>query len=239
MLRIVTIDIATGTTHEHHYNLTSGSGVSEITTLNNHEFIVDERDGKGLGDGSTARVKTLFKIDLNGATDITNLTGSAAANAVVGKSSFVDLVALLNRNGVASTQIPSKIEGIAFGQDVLLDGIIEHTLWAANDNDFVPGTSGPSLFHVVGFTNADLGGSVFVPQAVVPEPGTVTLMFVRLAGLVGVARRKGRLPRMVLPPRGERVFEICLHLCHPLHCGAFQNAGTSPRCRLHFPHSWP
>ncbi len=100
MLRIVTIDIATGTTHEHHYNLANGSGVSEITALNNHEFIVDERDGKGLGDGSTARVKTLFKIDLNGATDITNLTGSAAANAVV------DLVALLNTNGVASTQIP-------------------------------------------------------------------------------------------------------------------------------------
>src|SRR6201999_3438544 len=51
LLRIVTIDIASGqVTHQYGYNLDS-SGVSEITALNNHEFLVDERDGHGLGDG--------------------------------------------------------------------------------------------------------------------------------------------------------------------------------------------
>jgi hypothetical protein len=50
MLRMVTIDIAScTTTHEYAYLLTTGSGVSEIVALNNHEFIVDERDGNGLG----------------------------------------------------------------------------------------------------------------------------------------------------------------------------------------------
>ena len=53
LLRIVTIDVETGkTTNEFAYQLTTGSGVSEIVALNDHEFLVDERDGKGLGDGS-------------------------------------------------------------------------------------------------------------------------------------------------------------------------------------------
>ncbi len=190
MLRIVTIDIASGATHEYGYLLTAGSGVSEITALNDHQFIVDERDGKGLGDGSTALVKSLFEIDLAGATDITNLTGSDAAKAAVGKTPFLDLVALLNANGIASTQIPSKIEGLAFGTDVTLDGIVEHTLWIGNDNDFVPDTSGPSLYYVVGFSDADLAGATFVPQAIVPEPGAIALLGIGSVGLFAARRRR-------------------------------------------------
>ena len=65
LLRLVTIDIASGqSTHEYAYLLTTGSGVSEITALNQHEFLVDERDGHGRGDGSVAKVKQIFKIDL-------------------------------------------------------------------------------------------------------------------------------------------------------------------------------
>src|SRR5574343_787960 len=37
--------------------------VREIVPINDPEFIVDERDGKGLGDGSYAAVKRLYKID--------------------------------------------------------------------------------------------------------------------------------------------------------------------------------
>src|SRR5215472_16343455 len=69
LLRIVTIDIASGhVTHQYAYLLTTGSGVSEILALNNHEFLVDERDGKGRASQNNAKVKQIFKIDLNGAT---------------------------------------------------------------------------------------------------------------------------------------------------------------------------
>jgi len=53
-VRIVTIDIATGTTKEYAYKLVSGSGISEILAINDTEFLVLERDGKGLGDNSAA-----------------------------------------------------------------------------------------------------------------------------------------------------------------------------------------
>jgi hypothetical protein len=87
LLRIVTIDIASGrATHQYGYLLTAGSGVSEILALNNHEFLVDERDGKGRADGSKAKVKELFKIDINGATDITSMDGTAAAANTVKKT---------------------------------------------------------------------------------------------------------------------------------------------------------
>jgi hypothetical protein len=83
MLRIVTIDILSGqVTHQFSYLLTTGSGVSELLALNDHEFLVDERDGKGLGDGSKAKVKQIFKIDLNGAVDVSKDGTNAAAVAV-------------------------------------------------------------------------------------------------------------------------------------------------------------
>lgn len=49
-LRIVTIDTRTGETHEYAYLLTDGSGVSEILAVNDHQFLVDERDSKGMAD---------------------------------------------------------------------------------------------------------------------------------------------------------------------------------------------
>ena len=139
LLRIVTIDIATGATHEFGYKLTTGSGVSEIVALNDHQFLVDERDGKGLGDGTGAAVKQLFLIDIANATDITGLGGSAAAAAAVTKSLFLDIVNALNvAGGINGPKlVPAKLEGLAFGADVVIDGEVNHTLYLANDNDFV------------------------------------------------------------------------------------------------------
>jgi len=175
LLRIVTIDILTGQTHQYAYLLTTGSGVSEIVAINDHEFLVDERDGKGLegGDGGTsnkAKVKQFFKIDLNGAVDISNMDGSTAATHAVKKTLFLDLVGLLTNSGFAADHIPSKIEGLAFGPDVKTGSATYHTLWVANDNDFLlntadsPSILNPNQFLVIGFTDADLSGSTFVPQ---------------------------------------------------------------------------
>ncbi|BDT68636.1 hypothetical protein os1_28210 [Comamonadaceae bacterium OS-1] len=196
MVRIVTIDIATGTTHEYAYQLTTGSGVSEIVALNNHQFLVDERDGKGLGDGSTAVVKQLFRIDLDGATDVGNLTGSAADQtalkaAAVKKTLVLDLVKVLTANGVTADQIPSKIEGLAFGDDITLDGVLSHTLYVANDNDFVPGLAGDNKIFVFALSDADLGATFTQQQ--IPEPESLTLVLLGLGAMGvtgGLQRRK-------------------------------------------------
>ena len=192
-MRIVRNDIATGTTHEYGYKLTNGTEVSDIVAINDHEFLVDERDSEGLGDGSAAVVKELYKIDLSGATDITDLTGSAAAAAAASKTLFLDIVsALTTELGLDPTQIPSKIEGFAFGQDVMLNGELKHTLYVSNDNDLSQRFR-PNQFYVFGFTsgiNDDLPG--FVQQQLpVPEPSSMSLIAGAVFGFGPWRRREG------------------------------------------------
>lgn len=173
LLRIVTIDVLSGkTTHQFAYLLTTGSGVSDIVALNNHELLVDERDGKGRGDGSKAKVKQLFKIDLAGATDVSAMDGLTAAAHAVNKTLFLDIVTALTSSGITTDQIPAKIEGVTFGPDVRQKGTVLHTLWIANDNDFLETVAdpngnqipNPNQFFVFGFSDSDLAGSTFLPQ---------------------------------------------------------------------------
>jgi Esterase-like activity of phytase/PEP-CTERM motif len=194
VVRIVTIDIATGATKQFAYQLTDGSGVSEITAVNDHVFLVDERDGKGLGDGSSASVKKLYKIDLNdvAAKEITGQSGDLSAFAVP-KTEFLDIRKTLVNAGVGLTNqlVPAKIEGIAFGDDISLNGVSFHTLWITNDNDFVAGVAGPSQFFVYAVSDADLG-TTFQAQAIaaVPEPQTYALLLAGFAGMAWLARRR-------------------------------------------------
>jgi hypothetical protein len=179
LLRIVTIDILSGrVTHQYAYLLTAGSGVSEIVALNNHEFLVDERDGTGReanvppGNSTNAKVKQLFKIDVDGALDVSAMDGLTAAANAVPKTLFLNLVTTLNASSIDLDQIPSKVEGLAFGPDIKEGTTTMHTLWIGNDNDFVPTVNdvngnpipNPNHIFVFGFTDADLDGSVFVPQ---------------------------------------------------------------------------
>jgi hypothetical protein len=78
------------------------------------------------------------------------------------------VVQVLTANGITADQIPAKLEGVALGPDVQSHGKRIHTLWVANDNDFLqdfsgPGTN-PNQFFVFGFTDAGLAGSKVVPQ---------------------------------------------------------------------------
>ena len=192
-MRIVTIDIATGATKEFGYRLTTGSGVSEIVALNNHQFIVDERDGKGLGDGSAAVVKSLFQIDIAGATDISGVANITTSIPAVSKVLFKDLVGLFAANGISATQVPSKIEGLAFGGDVVISGVTKHTLFVTNDNDFVPTSAGDNKFYVLSFADSDLAaGYSYTAQAIaaVPEPETYAMMLAGLGLMSFVARKK-------------------------------------------------
>jgi Esterase-like activity of phytase len=170
--------------------------VSDIVALNDHQFLVDERDGNGRASGNDAVAKQLFIIDTNGATDVTSLSGEALKDAAIPKSGpFLDIVAALGGAGVPPSEVPAKIEGLAFGQDVTVDGQVEHTLYVSNDNDFlsqVPLSDGtmvdnPNQFFVFGFTDADLakfGVDEFVPQEVVaiPEPTTWAMMIFGFLG---------------------------------------------------------
>ncbi|MGN6207122.1 esterase-like activity of phytase family protein [Asticcacaulis sp.] len=173
-VRIVTVDIARGATHEYAYGLNNTgtaekpkyAGISEIVAVNDHQFLVDERDGKGRGAGGEPVFKKLFLIDLKGAADVSDLSGAEAlAGKTVTKTVFLDMVAALKAGGVVTDAIPEKIEGVTFGPDVTLNGGVTHTLWIASDNDFlstIDGKPNPNSIYVFGFSDADLPG--YVPQ---------------------------------------------------------------------------
>ena len=172
--RIVKIDIASGAVSQYAYDnyiaaFAKAYNSSEILALNSHEFLVLERDGKGLGDNSVAVVKQIYKVDLAGAEDVSGLEGAEALLAKApAKTLFADLRAVLNAAGYTDAQIPAKLEAMAFGDDVVIDGVTKHTLYIANDNDFLAvapgGLPNPNQFFVFAFDDADLGGSVFENQ---------------------------------------------------------------------------
>ncbi len=166
--RIVTVDLMTGATRQYVYDnrladKNKNYNSSEILAVNNHQFLVLERDGKGRGDGSAAVIKRLYLIDLAKATDVSNLSGEAnLLPYAVPKTLFLDIKAALTDHGLAATDVPAKLEGAAFGPDITIDGQVRHTLYIANDNDYDAASSNPNQFFVFTFGDDDLPG--YVPQ---------------------------------------------------------------------------
>jgi hypothetical protein len=172
--RIIAIQIGTGATRQVGYPLTNiGTPskpkyptVSDLVAINDHEFLVDERDGKGLGDGSVAVYKKIYRIDISGAADVSGLAGEATLKPLaVAKTELLDVVATLGLHGIDASHVPAKLEGLAFGPDVVVDGVPRHTLFIANDNDFLPtvgGLDNPNQFFVFAIDPAAL--PTYVPQ---------------------------------------------------------------------------
>lgn len=155
--RIVEIDVKTGAVREFLYVLESKSyGTNEILAVNDHQFLVLERDGKA---GASAKFKRIYLIDVAGATDIRALAQLPASTVPDGvtpveKTLFLDL--LDPAYGIAGASTPEKFEGMAFGPD-LPDG--RHLLLVTTDNDFVQ--TQPSSFFAFAIDPSDLP---FEPQ---------------------------------------------------------------------------
>jgi hypothetical protein len=162
-LRIVAFDIATGQAKgQYAYQLESLStinsrlpagqtftnnnsqgrniGVSSITAINNNEFVVLERDNRGVGiddpiGATQSGSKRLYTINLAGATDITNVslagTNTLPAGVVpVSKALYYDILDALQKAGLI---VPEKLEAFTFGPR-LTDGSL--TFFIGSDNDF-------------------------------------------------------------------------------------------------------
>ncbi|MEP7185003.1 MAG: esterase-like activity of phytase family protein [Rhodanobacter sp.] len=176
VIRIVKIDLRTHHVSQYAYTLTNigkptkpkYGTVSEIVAVNDHQLLVDERDGNGFGDDSEAGFKHIFLIDLKDAVDVGKLQGEAPLTGVaVPKVNFLDVLATRNEHGVAAADVPAKLEGLAFGPDIKQNGKLRHTLFVSTDNDFLPtvtddlhlrGADNPNRFYVFAFDAQDLPG---------------------------------------------------------------------------------
>lgn len=133
--RLLEVDRTTGKTREFVYPLDEASnGINEILAINDHEFLVLERDSKG---GTDAKYKKLVRIDLTGATDVSAVealptTDLPKSIVPVKKKPFLDLLA--PKFQIVGSTCPEKFEGLTFGPD-LPDG--RRLLLVTSDNDFV------------------------------------------------------------------------------------------------------
>jgi hypothetical protein len=134
-VRIIEFEFESGSTREFVYPLEEPSyGISEIQLTGPGRFLVLERDSQP---GAKAKFKRLYEIDLADATDVSHIKSLPAAKlpdgvSAVSKRMVLDF--LDARYGLAGSQFPEKLEGIAFGPD-LPDG--RRLLLVVSDNDFV------------------------------------------------------------------------------------------------------
>jgi hypothetical protein len=174
--RIFKYDRSTGQVWEYVYvmdAISQGKGVNEILAINDHEFLVLERDNRSLvSPGASpfsppsSGLKRIYKIDLDkvGLTDVSGTDSLPAAFVPVDKVLFVDLLnPSYEVNATLHTPIKNviaeKIEGLAWGPD-LPNG--HHVLYVTSDNDL--NTSFPTQIYAF---------------EVDPSPSGANLQFVR------------------------------------------------------------
>jgi len=154
--RLLTIDLKSAASHQYVYTIDAinqGRGQNDLLAINDHEFLVLERDNRTRvptppNDSQGPNEKRLYRIDLNeaGLTDVSGIfslpaTGSALATAGikgVTKHLFLDLLndAYTVDGTPVKNLVAEKVEGIAWGPD-LPDG--RHLLLVTTDNDLFTG----------------------------------------------------------------------------------------------------
>lgn len=148
----------------------AGTNIGDMTALNDHEFIIIERNNATATGGGTP-FKKIFRIDLN----------KVDADGYVSKSEVVDLMNIadphdLNGDGKTSFTFPYvTIESV-----LVLDA---NTLLVANDNNY-PGTGGRDA-------GSDKTEFLMIHLAnPVPEPSTYALLLAGLGFVAATARRR-------------------------------------------------
>ena len=141
--RIVKFNTATGiAVAQYAYQMegsSQGRGISALFAINDHEFLVLERNNRGIGVGAEFLPpnKKLFRIDITGATDFSPPSPAfPAANCPTGKViknpiPFLDLAA--HTLPELGNKVPEKWEGLAIGPR-LKDG--SYVMVAGTDNDY-------------------------------------------------------------------------------------------------------
>lgn len=195
--RIVTFDIDTGKAVAQYAYLLDrsgqGQGISALVALNNSQFLVLERNNRGLGIGATLASpdKLVYLVDISAADNIADLTlpasGTTLPSGVKGVSKVAKLIDLTtNTLAAIGNKVPEKWEGLTFGPK-LVDG--SFLLVAGTDNDYSVTQNGSNVqFDVylrfsdpdpystsiqcpIGFTTGCTG-----PSSTVPADGSYKLL---------------------------------------------------------------
>jgi hypothetical protein len=198
--RIVKFDTATGlAVGQYAYQLETaaqGRGVSALVAVNDHQFLVLERNNRGVGVGATVAPpdKKVFEIDLTGATDVSaiDLDAPGAVYTKVTKTPtpLIDLAA--NTLAALGNKVPEKLESLTFGPR-LSDG--SYMMLSGTDNDYsvTQNGSGTQFDVYFDFSLADpYAGSIQCPLGQVTgcfltsnnQPATLTSNFSLLPGLL-------------------------------------------------------
>ncbi|HRI38805.1 MAG TPA: esterase-like activity of phytase family protein, partial [Nitrospira sp.] len=162
--RIIKFSTETGTAvAQYAYQMegaSQGRGISALVAINDHEFLVLERNNRGIGVGAELSPpnKKLYRIDITGATDFSPpsppfLSVSCPAGKVIKNPiAFLDLAA--DTLFELGNKVPEKWEGLAIGPR-LKDG--NYVMVSGTDNDYsvTQNVSGQQFDVYFRFTDAD------------------------------------------------------------------------------------